>query len=224
MQTSAEAIRHELARRIVTRRIEPGSVLDETQLAAEFSVSRTPVREALRKLATLGLVEHRAHRKATVSKPDPEVLAGMFAVMAHLEMLCAGLSAVKMSPAERSRLEQMHERMGAMVRAGDAEGYAIANEAFHSAIYEGTKNAYLAEITANTRLRLQAFRRAQFAAMGRIASSHCEHGMIVEAILRGERAVAQSAMLAHIGRVEDAWQHVSGMLQADADTKARQDL
>jgi DNA-binding GntR family transcriptional regulator len=152
------------------------------------------------------------------------MLAGMFAVMAHLEMLCAGLSAVMMSPRERHSLEQMHEMMAALVRSGDLEAYAIANEAFHSAIYEGTKNAYLAEITANTRLRLQAFRRAQFAAIGRIASSHAEHGLIVEAILRGERVAAETAMRAHIGQVEDAWQHLSSGFHAEAEMKARQDL
>lgn len=221
MPTSAEAIRHELARRIVTRSLEPGTVLDETQLAAEFEVSRTPVREALRKLASLGLVEQRAHRKSQVAKPDDERLVGMFAVMAHLEMLCAGQSALAMTLSERKALEELYVQMGAMVRAGDTEAFTLANEKFHSAIYDGTRNGYLAEITANTRLRLQAFRRAQFATAGRLSASHAEHGAILEAILRGERQAAEQAMLAHIGRVESSWQHLASLLQAGLDMKAR---
>jgi DNA-binding GntR family transcriptional regulator len=224
MSTSAESIRHELARRIVTRQIEPGTLLDETMLAAEFSVSRTPVREALRKLASLGLVDQKAHRKAAVKKPDENELAGMFAVMQHLEMLCAGLSAVMMTAAERAELERKHAQMGALVRAGDCEGYTLANETFHSAIYEGTRNSYLAEITTVTRLRLQAFRRAQFTAAGRLADSHAEHGMIIEAILRGERSAAENAMRAHIGHVENAWHHLARALYERSATNARHDL
>lgn len=205
MSTSAETIRHELARRIVSRQIEPGTDLDETLLAAEFSVSRTPVREALRKLASLGLVNQRAHRKSVVTKPDDEALAGMFAVMAYLETLCAGQCALTMSSPERRALDALHRGMAQLVHNGDSEGYTLANEAFHSAIYEGTRNAYLTEITTSTRLRLQAFRRAQFETAGRLSASHIEHAAIVEAILRGDRAGSEAAMRAHIGHVEDAW-------------------
>ena len=69
----------------------PGAALDETELARRFSVSRTPVREAIRQLAASGLVEARAHRGAVVAQPTEERLIGMFEAMAELEALCAGL-------------------------------------------------------------------------------------------------------------------------------------
>jgi DNA-binding GntR family transcriptional regulator len=77
MTTSAETIRHELARRIVNRELAPGVVLDESALAQEFGVSRTPIREALRQLSAAGLVAQSAHRKASVAKPDDEMLAAL---------------------------------------------------------------------------------------------------------------------------------------------------
>lgn len=203
-----ETIRIEIARRIVAGDFPPGMALDETGLAREFGVSRTPVREALRQLASSGLVEQRAHRSAIVTKPDAETLAGMFAVMGHLEGLCAGLCAVRMLPAERRMLEQFHDRMANMVRAGDTAAYAAANDAFHALIYDGAHNAYLAEITRATRQRVQPFRRAQFEALGRLAASHAEHAAVVDAILRGAREVAEAAMRAHLGLVEDAWLHL----------------
>lgn len=207
-RTSAEEIRRGLAERIISGDLLPGTPLDETQLAGDFAVSRTPVREALRLLAASGLIEQRPHAKALVAKPDDHVLAGMFEVMAYLEALCAGLAAEAMTTAERDALDALHAGMAPIVHAGDKGRYAEANDAFHGMIYEGAHNAYLAEITRSTRARLQPFRRAQFSALGRLAKSHREHGLIVEAILRGDRDEAERAMRSHIAIVGDEVQRM----------------
>lgn len=213
MPTSAETIRHELARRIVSGDLEPGTALDETRLAAEFNVSRTPVREALRKLGVAGLVDQSSHRQTIVAKPDEQELSNIFFVMAQLETMCAGQCALNMSTRQRQDLQLMHEQMASLVRRGRGEDYTLANEKFHSAIYEGTGNSYLAGLTANTRLRLQPFRRAQFATPGRLAASHAEHTAVVEAIARADREAAEQAMRAHIGYVEGAWKRFSNRVQ-----------
>ncbi len=222
-RTSVDTIRLEVARRIVSGDLAPGNALDEAGLAAEFGVSRTPVREALRQLCASGLVEQRPHRTAIVRKPDEEALHGMFAVMGYLESLCANLCSMAMDPAGRSALELLHRRMGAMVRAGDTDAYTSANETFHGTIYDGTGNAYLAEITRATRQRVQPFRRAQFNALGRLAASHAEHSAIVEAILRADRGAAEAAMKAHIGFVETAWLRYAGRVQSPEATKLLQE-
>jgi DNA-binding GntR family transcriptional regulator len=72
------------------------------------------------------------------------------------------------------------------------------NEAFHSKIYAGAHNSYLAEITLATRQRVQPFRRAQFRNLGRLAKSHLEHDLVVTAIMRGDREGASRAMRDHI--------------------------
>lgn len=207
-RTSAEEIRRGLAERIISGELEPGTALDESQIAAEFAVSRTPVREALRLLAASGLVDQRPHAKALVAKPDEAELAGMFEVMAYLEALCAGLSALAMTREERTALDALHEEMAGIVRDGDTTRYAEANDAFHTRIYDGAHNAYLSEITRSTRHRLQPFRRAQFAALGRLSKSHAEHGLIVEAILRADRGEAEAAMRKHIVIVGDEVQRL----------------
>lgn len=208
-RTSGEEIRRVLASRIIAGELEPGTPLDETLLASEFAVSRTPVRDALRLLAASGLVDQKPHARALVAKPAPDELAGMFEVMGYLEALCAGLCAAMMTAAEREALDAQHAQMAGIVRAGDTTGYAEANDAFHTAIYDGAHNAYLSEITISTRQRLQPFRRAQFGARGRLAQSHAEHGLIVEAILRGDRAEAEAAMRKHIAIVGDAYERFS---------------
>lgn len=209
-RTSAEDIRRQLSDRILAGELAPGSTLDETQLAAEFSVSRTPIREALKQLAASGLVEQRPHRSSIVAKPDTEALTGMFELMGHLEALCAGLSAERMTTAERHALDELHSEMAVIVSNGDRLAYIRFNELFHNAIYAGSHNGYLEEVTRSTRQRLQPFRRAQFSTLGRLAKSHAEHGHIVEAILRGNSIDAQSHMRAHITLVEDAWNEFAG--------------
>jgi DNA-binding GntR family transcriptional regulator len=132
----------------------------------------------------------------------------MFEVMAYLEALCAGLSALAMTREERTALDGLHAEMAGIVRDGDTTRYAEANDAFHARIYEGAHNAYLGEITRSTRQRLQPFRRAQFSALGRLAKSHAEHGLIVEAILRADRGEAELAMRKHIVIVGDEVQRL----------------
>src|SRR5580704_15070733 len=159
--TRAEELRLQLADEIVRGALAPGAALDETDLARRFSVSRTPVREALRQLVASGLVESRAHRGAVVARPSIQRLTGMFEAMAELEALCAGLAAERMQPAERHRLEAVHEELRVLSHAGNPDRFHEVNERFHNAIYAGSQNGYIAEITLATRVRVQPFRRAQ---------------------------------------------------------------
>src|SRR5216684_2554793 len=121
--TRAEELRLQLADEIVRGALPPGAALDETDIARRFSVSRTPVREALRQLAASGLIEARAHRGAVVARPTLERLNGMFEAMAELEALCAGLAAERMPPVERARLEAIHEELRVLSHAGNPERF-----------------------------------------------------------------------------------------------------
>ncbi len=197
-RTLAEELRLQLADEIVRGTLAPGAALDETELARRFQVSRTPVREAIRQLAASGLIESRPHRGAVVARPSHEHLIGMFEAMAELEALCAGLAAVRITPAERHALTATHEQLRAMIQGGDPQRYHEINEAFHSCIYAGARNSYLAELTLSTRVRVQPFRRAQFRNLGRLAKSHQEHDLVVTAIMRGDREGAMRAMRDHI--------------------------
>jgi DNA-binding GntR family transcriptional regulator len=204
--TRAEELRLQLADEIVRGALPPGAALDETDLARRFNVSRTPVREALRQLAASGLVDAQAHRGAVVARPSIERLTGMFEAMAELEALCAELAAERMSPAERYRLEAIHEELRLLSHAGNPERFHEVNERFHNSIYAGAHNDYIAEITLSTRVRVQPFRRAQFRNLGRLAKSHAEHDRVVVAVMRGDKAGAADAMRAHIELVRGEYE------------------
>jgi DNA-binding GntR family transcriptional regulator len=204
--TRAEELRLQLADDIVRGALAPGAALDETELAQRFSVSRTPVREALRQLAASGLVESRAHHGAVVARPSLERLTGMFEAMAELEALCAGLAAERMPPVERHALEAIHEELRVLSYDGNPDRFHEVNERFHNAIYAGSQNGYIAEITLATRVRVQPFRRAQFRNLGRLAKSQVEHDRVVVAIMRGDRVGAAAAMRAHIELVRGEYE------------------
>jgi len=204
--TLAEDLRVRLADEIVRGTLAPGAALDETDLARRYGVSRTPVREALRQLTASGLIDARPHRGAVVAEPDPDRLIGMFEAMSELEALCAGLAAERMTPAERQRLEVLHDELRRLSHVGDPERFHELNEVFHNAIYSGAHNDYLAELTLTTRKRVQPFRRAQFRNLGRLAKSWSEHDLVVMAILRGDRGGAMLAMRAHINTVREEYE------------------
>lgn len=204
--TRTEELRLQIADDIVRGRLAPGTALEEMEVAKRYGVSRTPVREVIRDLAASGLVETRPHRSALVAKPSLDRLRGMFDVMAELEALCAGLCAVHMTKAERGQLEAIHAELADLTRRGDEAHYTFLNERFHTFLYGGAHNSYLAEITLATRARLQPFRRAQFRTLGRLALSYAEHDAVVQAILRGDKGEAAATMRSHILTVEVAYE------------------
>ncbi len=187
-----------LEQEVVTGRLPPGTRLDEAGLAQRFGVSRTPVREALNRLAATGLVELRPRRGAVVAAPDLKQLLEMFEVMAELEGLCGRLAARRMSAAEQNTLQGAHEASHAHVKAADSEAYYQANVIFHEVIYSGCHNRYLSDQTQALRNRLAAYRRLQLRKLDRIADSFHEHEQILEAIVAGDGNTADHLLQNHV--------------------------
>src|SRR6202167_3341820 len=107
--TRAERLADEIAASILSGEFRPGVRLDEKTLAQRYAVSRTPVREALRQLASTGLIDVKPRRGATVAKATSAQLENLFGAMAELEATCARLAAMSMTPFERRRLQNAHE-------------------------------------------------------------------------------------------------------------------
>jgi DNA-binding GntR family transcriptional regulator len=207
--TLTEKLAAAIADGILNGSLAPGLRLDEITLAQQHGVSRTPVREALRQLATSGLIDMRPRKGAVVSKATPDQVESLFVAMAEMEATCARLAAMSMTPIERRRLQARHEAMMALAAAGDPDAYSDANVGFHTAIYAGSHNAPLAEFTMGLRRRVAPFRRAQFRVEGRLLLSNAEHDAVVRAIVSGDAAGAHGSMLHHVSLVEDAFEAFS---------------
>ncbi|WP_244499465.1 GntR family transcriptional regulator [Rhizobium sp. AC44/96] len=202
--TTVEQMVRAIADMIVTGVLSPGERLDEISLAARFDVSRTPVREALRELGAMGLVEREPNRSAVVANVTESYLHSMFEAMSELEAICARLAAERMTVDERRTLELEHRASAKLVHAGADEDYAAHNTEFHSQLYRGAHNDHIYELVTQTRARLAPFRRAQFRLPGRLAKSYDEHDVIVTAIMRGDTVAASQAAYAHVAIVSDA--------------------
>jgi DNA-binding GntR family transcriptional regulator len=203
--TRADRLAEAIADCVLSGEFQPGFRLDEGMLAERYGVSRTPVREAIRQLASTGLIEVKPRRGATVAKATSAQLETLFGAMAEIEAVSARLAAMSMTPLERRRLQSLHDSMGAIVLREDLEAYAAANVEFHTQIYQGAHNDVLSDFATGLRRRLAPFRRAQFRTEGRTSRSHGEHGAVVKAILACDAAAAHAAMFHHMSLVEDAF-------------------
>lgn len=197
--TRAEEVRRKIASDIVAGLLKPGQQLEENVLAAQFNVSRTPVRDALRELGGTGLVEVRPHRGVRVATIDVGRLEELFEAQAELEGICAQLTALRMSAADRRQLELIQADSNQSVEAGDDAAYADLNERFHDLIYDGTRNGILQELSRSLRRRAAPFRLPVFYLNdNRMRSSCAEHQAVVGAILQSDAAEARDAMRAHV--------------------------
>ena len=194
----SERLREALEESIVTGFYPPGMRLDETEIANEFSVSRTPVREALIQLASSGLVDIRPRRGAIVAHASPKRLFEMFEVMAGMEVMSVRMAARRHTDADLRKIREAQDACEKAFEAGDVDAYYYENERFHMAVYAASHNSFLCEETSAMHRRLGAYRRLQLRNRGRLKSSRDEHRGIVEAIVAGDAELAAQRVHAHV--------------------------
>jgi len=194
----AATLKETLEQEIVTGQLAPGARLEEMGLAARFGVSRTPVREALNQLASIGLVKMRPRRGAVVAIFGLKEIVEMFEVMAELEGMCGQLAARRMSGEDRMKLTACHEQARQFVEVENHDGYYDANVRFHECIYHGSHNDFLAGQTRALRNRLAPYRRLQLRQHQRLSDSFQEHGRILEAIIQGDETRAKRLLSEHV--------------------------
>jgi DNA-binding GntR family transcriptional regulator len=194
--TLSDEIFQALAKDILSGTFEPGSRLDEPSICRKFKVSRTPIREALRRLSGTGLVEITPRKGVTVARIDATQLSEMYEALAEFESLCAKLSAVRMTPLEKKRLELVNTTRQTRIAQGE-KNFATLNNEFHELIYQGTHNSSIASVTRSFRQRLAPFRAFQFVP-GKTEYSFHDHDEIVRSIVDGEADRAYNAMRDHV--------------------------
>ena len=194
----SEQLREKIEERIACGLYLPGMRLDETELADEFGVSRTPIREALIQLTSAGLIEVRPRRGAIVAAISLKRLYEMFEVMAELEAMCVRLAVRRMTEAEQQALLETHRACGQEQTMKDPDEYYRRNERFHLAIYSASHNGFLIEQATALHRRLSAYRRLQLRVRDRLQTSFSEHSAIVEAIIAGDADVAAELLRKHI--------------------------
>ena len=191
-------IRDSLEQRIVEGELGNGKRLDETELSSFYGVSRTPVREALQRLAESGLADHLPRRGTFVRSPSLSQLVEMFEVMAELECMAIRLAARRATANDIDALEKDNETCRAAVAANDTKKYYEVNARLHGRIYQMSGNSFLAIEARRLHDRLRPFRRLQLRVRGRMEESMAEHDIILAALRDGDANLAMETMKKHI--------------------------
>ncbi len=216
-QKRSDIIANQIEELIFDGTFSDGERLDEVQLSERFAVSRTPVREALLRLAQSGLVEHFPRRGVFVRQPGPIELMEMFEVMAELEATCARFAASRISDAAITELNDTNQRCNAAVEANDTEEYYRVNEQFHAILYRESGNSFLEQECLRLQRRLQPFRRTQLRLRGRLKQSMQEHEQIVLALEDGDGPTAADAIRDHVAVQGEKFHHLMASLKTAAE-------
>ena len=194
-----QEVAEQLRQRIYSRELSPGSWIDELKLAKDYGISRTPLREALKVLATEGLVTMKVRRGAYVTEVSERDLADVYHVLALLESDAAGLVAIQASAAELAELQSLHADLEAAADLG-ATGrprFFSLNEDFHMRLLEIARNRWSLQLSIDLRKVMKLNRQHSLLKQGRIQESLAEHRTLMQALTAHDAAAATHAMQLH---------------------------
>ena len=202
-QTAYEYVLGVLRRAILNGELQSGSRLVQADLAAMLEVSTTPVREALRDLATEGLVQFDAHRGAIVSELSREEVQQIYEIRMVLEPLAMRQAVPNISDALLARLRELHESMVAEPHAVD---WVDRNRVFHMAVYEASSSPRLASIIRNLQDASVMYIGASLQQQPELRShANEDHAAILEALENRDIEAAVMALETHLRTSIDAY-------------------
>ncbi|MDV7144288.1 GntR family transcriptional regulator [Tropicimonas sp. TH_r6] len=190
---------------IIEGYLEPGTRIDEVELATKFGVSRTPFREALRTLAAEGLVVSQRSKGSVVRILTPEDVKGMLELLAHIELLAGHLVCERASDEEIADLLSLHEEMLEFWRARERMPYYKLNQEFHSRLSHYAKNAALEETQSNLQARLKRIRFMGNRGIESWDDAVAEHEEMADALRKRDGKALGRVMEKHL---QNSWQRV----------------
>ena len=183
---------------ILSGRLEPGAELAEVALSEQLGVSRGPLREAIGRLASEGLVTVRPRRGAVVRSLSKEEFVELYQVREALEMLAVRLAVPRLGPEDVAALEELVATMAAHAERGEVAEFFESNSAFHVRLVEASGNAKLLELYEQLLAQLGRYRLRSLTLRGNLERSVAEHAAILRAAKRGDADRAAHLMSEHI--------------------------
>lgn len=185
---------------IVEGELPPGERINEGALSEQFGISRTPLREALKVLASEGLVELRPNRGTRVSSITPEEVGELFEAVSGIERMAGELAALRMTERDIERLKALHERMERHYEAGERHDYFRLNQQIHNTIVSLAGNSILEATHASLMVRVRRARYLAIQSPERWHESVQEHRSIMQALEARDSAAAGDLILNHVRR------------------------
>ena len=185
---------------IVRKDLPPGSRISEARLAAQLNVSKTPAREAILRLESIGLVVTDGNRGARVVTPSAANIQHAFEVRMALEAFAARQAAEPAAPTDHALLRELAEQSLRRAEAGDGAGFRELDRQLHAAIAQATDNELLARLAGNAYTLVWALRQRDTPSIGYQVGCAQEHLRIVDAIAAHDADRAAGEMTAHIDK------------------------
>jgi len=190
-----EEVAELLRQRIFDRELTPGSWIDELKLAEQYGISRTPLREALKVLATEGLVTMKVRRGAYVTDVNEKDLTDVYHLLSLLESDAAAVVAITASAEQMAKLQDLHSRLEKST--SNRERFFEVNEEFHTRLLEIANNRWRDQVVADLRKVMKLNRHNSLLKSGRIEESLAEHRAIMCALAARDAQGAARAMQQH---------------------------
>jgi DNA-binding GntR family transcriptional regulator len=197
-----EVVAETLREAIVNGVLKPGERLMEIQLAEELGVSRTPVREAIRKLELEGFVVMIPRRGTYVADLSIKDINEVFEIRTALDVLAAGLAVERITEDELEQLERLLVEIAELIEQDDADKIVESDSQFHDILYRASRNDRLVGIINNLREQFTRFRSISIQYPGRMQKSVEEHRRLVEAIASRDTDLAQQLAREHMENSE----------------------
>ena len=198
-----EMVYEELKMQILTGTIIPGTRMMEVELAEEMGVSRTPIREAIRKLEKEGLVTIEPRRGAYASQISTDDMVEILEVRQNMEGLAAFFAASRMKPEQMRELEDVSKKYNQAVADGNMQDMITYDTRFHRIIVESCNNKFLVQMIEQLQELVLRFRYIYYDNFRRAENMPEEHQTILEAIENGDADAARQAADIHIDRLKD---------------------
>lgn len=199
-----EVVFKTLRRGILTGELKPGERLMEIHLANRLGVSRTPIREAIRKLELEGLVTMIPRRGAEVANITEKSLRDVLEVRKALETLAIELACERIEPDEIVTLRDKLKEFEAAVRSKDVSAIAAADVVFHNVIVAASKNDRLSQLISNLGEQMYRYRFEYIKDFSKHDQILREHTMMVNSIISKEKKIASDTVRTHIDNQEEA--------------------
>ncbi len=190
-----EEVAELLRQRIFSNQLAPGSWIDELKLADEYGISRTPLREALKVLATEGLVTMKVRRGAYVTEINAKDQRDVYHLLSLLESDAASVVAASASAEQLQDLQSLHQALVAAV--ADTDQFFAVNERFHMRLLEIADNRWRDQLVADLRKVMKLNRHHSLLKSGRVAESLSEHQALMNALLERDPALSAQRMREH---------------------------
>lgn len=189
---------------ILSGKYSRGEILTESKLSQELGVSRTPIREALRRLEQEHIIEETGKGSVVIGISEKDV-DDIFVIRKQLETLAAGIAAENCTEEQLSKLREALELQEFYLEKGDAEQIKQMDNRFHYIVYRLSGSTVFYDILVPLHKKIQKYRKIAVQSSGRAKASVEEHRKIYEAIASGNKALAEKYVLEH---VENAYSHI----------------